>query len=93
MIEKQTIAERSGPLAVDKPRAKHPPFRHLLLLIIIGALLLVIALVTVTGYVEKWLWMRQLDYASIFWTLLSVRWAMFCSAFAFACLFLWINHR
>jgi uncharacterized membrane protein (UPF0182 family) len=37
--------------------------------------------------------MRQLDYAGIFWTLLSVQWAMFCSAFAFTFLFLWINLR
>jgi hypothetical protein len=95
MIEKQTIAERSGPLAIDKPSAtgKHPPFRHLLLLIIIGAILLSIALATVTGYIQKWLWMRQLDYAGIFWTLLSVQWAMFCSAFVFVFLYLWINLR
>ena len=37
--------------------------------------------------------MRQLDYTGIFWTLLSVQWAMFCSAFVFAFLFLWINLR
>ena len=32
----------------------------------------------------KWLWMRQLDYTGIFWTILSVQWAMFGSAFALA---------
>jgi uncharacterized membrane protein (UPF0182 family) len=37
--------------------------------------------------------MRQLDYAGIFWTLLSVQWAMFCSAFVFAFLYLWVNLR
>ena len=71
----------------------HPPFRHLLLLLISAAVLLLLVLGIVTGYLEKWLWMRQLDYAGIFWTLLSVQWAMFCSAFAFAFLFLWINLR
>jgi len=33
---------------------------------------------------EKWLWMRQLDYTDIFWTLVSVRCAMFCAVFVFA---------
>jgi hypothetical protein len=37
--------------------------------------------------------MRQLDYVSVFWRLLSVQWAMFCSAFVFGFLFLWINLR
>ena len=35
--------------------------------------------------------MRELDYAGIFWTLLSVQWGMLCSAFVFAFLYLWIN--
>ena len=46
-----------------------------------------------TGYVEKWLWMRQVDYIGIFWTLLSVQWTMFLPAFFFAFLYLWINLR
>ena len=37
--------------------------------------------------------MRQLDYTGIFWTLLSVQWVMFCSAFVVAFLFLWFNLR
>jgi uncharacterized membrane protein (UPF0182 family) len=60
---------------------------------IAAAVLLIIVLGIITGYVEKWLWMRQLDYAGIFWTLLSVQWAMFCSAFVFAFLYLWLNLR
>ena len=54
---------------------------------------MVIVLGVITGYTEKWLWMRQLDYAGIFWTLLSVQWAMFGAAFVFAFLYLWINFR
>ena len=42
---------------------------------------------------QKWLWMRQLDYAGIFWTLLSVKWGMACVAFIVAFLFLWLNIR
>ena len=95
MIEKRRIAEQPGPFAGKKGSApgKHPPFRHLLRLMIAAAVLLIIVLGIITGYVEKWLWMRQLDYAGIFWTLLSVQWAMFCSAFVFAFLYLWVNLR
>jgi Uncharacterised protein family (UPF0182) len=95
MIEKRTIAEQPGPFAGKKGSApgKHPPFRHLLGLVIAAAVLLDMVLGIITGYVEKWLWMRQLDYAGIFWTLLSVQWAMFCSAFVFAFLYLWLNLR
>jgi uncharacterized membrane protein (UPF0182 family) len=95
MIEKRTIAEQPGPFAGRKGSVpgKHPPLRHLLRLVIAAAVLLIIVLGIITGYVEKWLWMRQLDYAGIFWTLLSVQWAMFCSAFVFAFLYLWLNLR
>jgi uncharacterized protein len=95
MIEKRTIAEQPRPFAGEKGSApgKRPPFRHLLQLMIAAAVLLIFLLGIITGYVEKWLWMRQLDYAGIFWTLLSVQWAMFCSAFVFAFLYLWINLR
>ena len=86
MIGKRTIVEHPRPFTGEKGSAtgKHPPFRQLLRLMIAAAVLLTIILGIITGYVEKWLWMRQLDYAGIFWTLLSVQWAMFCSAFVFA---------
>jgi uncharacterized protein len=45
------------------------------------------------GYVEKWLWMRQLDYVEIFWTVLSVEYAMGILAFAVVFGFLWLNLR
>jgi uncharacterized protein len=95
MIEKRTIAEQPGPFAGKKGSApgRHPPFRHLLRLVIAAAVLLGIVLGIITGYLEKWLWMRQLDYAGIFWTLLSVQWAMFGLAFVFAFLYLWVNLR
>ena len=35
---------------------------------------IIAVLVGIAGYLEQWLWMRQLDYAGIFWTLLSVQW-------------------
>ena len=39
-------------------------------------IVLVFLVLGLTGYVEKWLWMRQLDYVGIFWTVLSVKSAM-----------------
>ena len=95
MIGNRTIVKHPRPFMGEKGSAtgKRPPFRHLLRLMIAAAVLLIIILGIITGYVEKWLWMRQLDYAGIFWTLLSVQWAMFCSAFVFAFLYLWVNLR
>lgn len=63
----------------DADTGMHPSSRHRP--IIVAVILLVAVLVGVTGYLEKWLWMRQLDYTGIFWTLVSVPWVMFCSAF------------
>jgi len=61
--------------------------------IIFSVVLFLFVLAGLTDYIEKWLWMRQLNYTDIFWTLLSVRCAMFCAAFVFAFLYLWINLR
>jgi len=72
---------------------KHLAIRHPLRFMLAAAVILVLALAIFPGYVEKWLWMRQLDYANIFWTLLSVRWGMFLAAFLITFLFLWLNLR
>ena len=50
-------------------------------LVMAVAVAAVIVLLGLTGYVEQWLWMRQLDYVGIFWTVLSVQWAMGLLAF------------
>jgi uncharacterized membrane protein (UPF0182 family) len=55
--------------------------------------LLFIALVAIPGFLQKWLWMRQLDYAGIFWTLFTVKLALTCAGFVFAVVFLWLNMR
>lgn len=47
----------------------------------------------VLGLVQKWLWMRQLDYAGIFWTLLSVKWGIFVVTLTISVLYLWLNLR
>jgi uncharacterized membrane protein (UPF0182 family) len=60
---------------------------------IFAAVFLVLILAGITGYIEKWLWMGQLNYSGVFWTLLSVRYAMFGAVFLFSFLYLWINLR
>ena len=61
----------------------------------IVAIVFVVALIVLglAGYIEKWLWMRQLDYVGIFWTVLSVQCAMGVLAFALVFGFLWLNLR
>jgi hypothetical protein len=60
----------------------------LVLPVLIGVLLL-----EIPAYLQKWLWMRQLGYLDIFWTLFSVQWVMFFLGFVFAFLFFWSNIR
>ena len=62
-------------------------FRYL----IPAAILLLIGVGFATSYLVKFLWMEQLHYTGIFWTLLSVQWTMFALAFAVVFLFVWIN--
>ena len=81
-------ADTSGS-AAGTPRRSRPRWSSL----IFAAVFFAFVFAELTGYIEKWLWMRQLDYTDIFWTLLSVRCAMFCAAFVFAFLYLWINLR
>jgi len=58
-----------------------------------GMFLLFVALMVIPEYLQKWLWMRELKYTGIFWTLLSVKWGMSCVAFTASFLFFWINLR
>ena len=71
----------------------HRPSRHLLRNLIVAAVLLIAFAAGIAGYMEQWLWMRQVDYARIFWTLLSAQFGMFASAFVFAFLYVWLNLR
>ena len=90
MIEKPRHVQPSRPLADEKPSTNgshHPilgeiprvgrPMRR----VIAGAILLIAILTFVPSFIQKWLWMRQLGYAGVFWTLLSVRWELSCAAF------------
>jgi uncharacterized membrane protein (UPF0182 family) len=56
-----------------------------------GAIVLLLLVAGVAGYLQQWLWMGQLHFAGIFWKLLAIQWTMFAAAFACAFAFLWVN--
>ena len=102
LIEKQIHVEPSKPLADDKPsgngshhpiRIGPPTVRRPMRLAIVGAISLIAILAFVPGSIQKWLWMREVGYTGVFWTLFSVRWGLFGAAFVVALLYLWINLR
>ena len=66
------------------------PLNLITIIVVVG---LVVVAAVLSGYVQKGLWMQQLGYAGIFWTLLSLRWGLSCAAFVFAFLYVWINLR
>src|ERR1700691_1122100 len=75
-------------------RAVLPPsIGHRLRWIVFAAFATVILVTVILSLVQKWLWMRELNYSGIFWTLLSIKWVMFGVAAVSAFLFLWINLR
>jgi hypothetical protein len=88
----------SNPIDRDIPASEargakdsRPELRFFTSVLIPAAIVLVILAGLVTGYLEKWLWMGQLHYTEIFWTLFSVQSAMFAAAFAVVFVFMWIN--
>ena len=89
MIEKPTHGEQPKRLAGEQSGA----FRlgRPLKLIIVAAAVLIALLVVISGWLQKWLWMRQVGYSGVFWTLLALRWELFCVAFVVALLYIWIN--
>ena len=65
--------EPRGPFRQNpSPRKRHLLRWSLVVLIACG-----IVLTVLLGLVQQFLWMRELDYVGIFWTLLGVKWGMF----------------
>jgi uncharacterized protein len=102
MIDKLTDVEPPRPLADEKVsgngnqhpiRGRHPGLKRPWKLAIFGAFSVVAILAFLPSSIQKLLWMRQLGYAGIFWTLLSVRWELFAAAFVVASVYLWMNLR
>ena len=91
-IDRSTLVVRQNDFPAKAHGASNSR-RRLLNWIVPVAVLLFAALGVMPGLLQKWLWMRQLNYESIFWTLFSVKLGMTCVAFIGAFLFLWINTR
>jgi uncharacterized protein len=100
MIEKPTHLEPTTPMAGETPstngnhrliEGRHPSVGRLLGLAVASAISIIAILAFIPGWIQKWLWMRQVGYSSIFWTLLSVKWGLSCAALAVVALYLWIN--
>jgi uncharacterized membrane protein (UPF0182 family) len=66
---------------------------RLLGLVILAVIAIIVILGLISGYIQKGLWMQQLGYSGIFWTLLSLQVELFCGAFVVAFLYLWVNLR
>jgi hypothetical protein len=95
MIEKPLHIEPPRPPTIE-PRSvvandRFPRWRPLKFIIATAVLLITLAFIP--GWIQKWLWMRQLGYAGVFWTIWSVRWELFAAAFVVALLYLGINLR
>ena len=96
MIEKPTHGEQPKAATEQvRPAGNYRIFGRwrTLKLMIIAAVVFIALLAVISGWIQKWLWMRQVGYAGIFWTLFSVRWGLFGAAFVVALLYLWINLR
>ncbi len=95
MIEKPTHGERPRWLA-DETNRSSGNYRiarrwRPLKLIIVAAVVIIALLMVISGWIQKGLWMRQLGYAGVFWTLLSLQLGLFCVAFVVALVYLWTN--
>jgi uncharacterized membrane protein (UPF0182 family) len=92
-----TAVEKIAPLRTEpsnRERRVLPPSLGFLVRWVLFALVgLGVVLSVVLGLVQKWLWMRQLDYGGIFWTLLSVRWGIFAVTLIVSVFYLWLNLR
>jgi len=69
--------------------------RHKIIIGIIaaGTILFLIVLASITGIIEKFLWMKQLGYDEIFWKILFIKWGLFIVSFIIVFLLFWINLR
>src|ERR1700683_2891192 len=81
MIDRPTRFEPSRPLTAEIRIAAgnhHAFWRTQPLILVLTAVIALIAfLVVIAGFIQRSLWMRQVGYADIFWTILSVRWGRF----------------
>ena len=97
MIEQPIHGVRPRLLGSEKHRSagSYRIFRRWspLKLIVFAAIVLIALMAVISGWIQKELWMRQLGYTGVFWTLLSIGWELFCIAFLVVFPYLWINLR
>ncbi len=58
-----------------------------------GIIALIVFLSLISGFLEKWLWMRQLGYRAIFWRIWLIKWSLFIVSFLCVFAYLAINFR
>ena len=54
---------------------------------------LIIFLSLISGFLQKWLWMRELGYQTIFWRIWFIRWSLLIISFLCVFVYLYINFR
>ena len=65
-----------------------------ILWLVVGIVVAVLIFVSlISGFLEKWLWMNQLGYSSIFWRIAWIKWILFAVSFVCVYFYLWINFR
>jgi uncharacterized membrane protein (UPF0182 family) len=58
---------------------------------IIIAIIIFISLIS--GFLQKWLWMNQMGYSTIFWRIVLIKWILFAASFLFVYFYIWINFK
>jgi len=91
MTEKPTHGERPRLVGGENGRASRRgrPLKF----IFVVAVVLIVLLIVLSGWIREGLWMQQLGYSGVFWTLLALRCELYCAALVVAFLYLWINLR
>ena len=92
-IPRGTVIPRHSANEPRRPPPGHLVLHYMFQLLIPAVILLFIVISFVSGYLQKFLWMQQLHYAGIFWTMFDVQWTMFAVSFVVVFLFMWINLR
>ena len=67
--------------------------KRIVWLLLLLAVLLIIGLSAISGWIQDWLWMRQVGYAAVFWRILSIKFAAAGVAILIVFFFFWLNLR
>jgi len=54
---------------------------------------MIVGFSVIAGWLQDWLWMRQVGYVQVFWRLLSIKLVPACLAFILSFLTIWLNLR